>query len=204
MRKETLWEAQVRANPGHSQWYIDRFAALRAEGADLHGEARLIDAMLQRGAAILDAGCGPGRVGGELAARGHRVTGVDVDPVLVNRARTDFPNARWEIGDLSELDLPEERDPGFDLIVCAGNVLTFLAEGTSSTVLERFAAHLAPTGRLVTAFGTARGYAPQTFLADAAAANLVVDSLHSTWDLRPYTEDSDFLVAILSPAGVVG
>lgn len=204
MRKETLWEAQVRANPGHSQWYIDRFAALRAEGADLHGEARLIDAMLPRGAAILDAGCGPGRVGGELAARGHRVTGVDVDPVLINQARTDFPNARWEVRDLSELDLPEDRTEGFELILCAGNVLTFLAEGTSATVLQRFADHLSPTGRIVAGFGTGRGYAPQTFLADAQAAALSVDSLYSTWDLRPYTEDSDFLVAVLSASGTVG
>ena len=53
---------------------------MRRDGADLHGEARLIDAMLPRGARILDAGAGPGRVGGELSRRGHTVVGVDVDP----------------------------------------------------------------------------------------------------------------------------
>jgi hypothetical protein len=32
------------------------------DGADLAGEARLIDAMVARGSGILDAGCGSGRV----------------------------------------------------------------------------------------------------------------------------------------------
>ena len=31
----------------HSQWYIERFRRLEREGADLAGEARLLDAMLK-------------------------------------------------------------------------------------------------------------------------------------------------------------
>ena len=54
--------------PEHSQWYIDRFRQMAAEGVDLAGEARLLDAMVVPGSRILDAGCGPGRVGGELAS----------------------------------------------------------------------------------------------------------------------------------------
>jgi hypothetical protein len=30
---------------GHSQWYIERFRRMAAEGADLAGEARLMDAV---------------------------------------------------------------------------------------------------------------------------------------------------------------
>ena len=51
------------------------------------GEARLIDAMAPRGARILDVGCGQGRTGAYLHSRGHRVTGVDLDPHLIERAR---------------------------------------------------------------------------------------------------------------------
>ncbi|MGZ5421887.1 MAG: class I SAM-dependent methyltransferase, partial [Aeromicrobium sp.] len=65
---------------GHSQWYIERFRKMAREGEDLAGEARLIDAIVAPGSRILDAGCGPGRVGAVLHARGHQVVGVDVDP----------------------------------------------------------------------------------------------------------------------------
>lgn len=192
------WLTMIEENPGHSQWYIDRFRKLAEEGADLHGEARLVDAMVGRGARILDAGCGPGRLGGHLATLGHDVTGVDLDPMLIAAARQDHPGARWLVGDLSELALD---GPGFDVIVCAGNVMTFLAPSTRRAVLERVAGHLAEGGRAVFGFGTERGYEPADFLADAGAAGLVPDVLLATWDLRPFrTDSSDFLVAVLAPA----
>jgi SAM-dependent methyltransferase len=192
------WLDLIEENPGHSQWYVDRFRKLAEDGADLHGEARLVDAMVGRGARILDAGCGPGRVGGYLASVGHDVTGVDLDPLLIAAARADHPGVRWLVGDLSELDLPGD---GFDVIVCAGNVMTFLAPDTRRPVLTRFAAGLRGDGRAVVGFGTDRGYPPKEFLVDAEAAGLVPDLLLSTWDLRPYRDDSGFLVAVLAHAG---
>ena len=56
---------------------------MEAEGRDLAGEARFVDALAPRAARVLDAGCGPGRVGAFLHALGHTVVGVDVDPVLI-------------------------------------------------------------------------------------------------------------------------
>jgi SAM-dependent methyltransferase len=198
-RRPSRWELQVQANPEHSRWYVERFRQMAARGADLAGEARLVDAMLARGSRVLDAGCGPGRVGAELAARGHTVVGVDVDPVLIEAAETDHPGPAWLVGDLAELDLPARGIPTpFDVVVCAGNVLTFLAPGTEVEVLRRMAAHLAPGGRLVTGFGAGRGYEFDAFFADAATAGLTLDLALSTWDLRPFAPGSDFLVAVLS------
>ena len=54
----------------HTAWYIERFRALAADGADLAGEARFLDALLARGSRVLDAGCGPGRVGAALREAG--------------------------------------------------------------------------------------------------------------------------------------
>lgn len=194
----TRWEQKTAVNPSHSTWYVERFRAMAAQGADLAGEARLVDAMVPRGARILDAGSGPGRVGAELAARGHTVVGVDVDPVLIEAAEADHPGSTWLVGDVAELDLPAAgiAEP-FDLIVCAGNVVTFLAPGTEVEVLRRFRAHLAPGGRVVVGFGAGRGYAFDAFFADAAEAGLEVQLKLSTWDLRPFAEDGDFLVAVL-------
>ena len=199
MRTPTLWEQTIERNPNHSLWYVERMRDLAAKGNDLAGEARLIDAMVPRKSRLLDAGCGPGRVGAALAALGHTVVGIDVDPVLINAAIEDHPGVRWLVGDLAEMDLSEHQitDP-FDVVVCAGNVMTFLAPGTHVTVLENMRRHLAPGGRIVIGFGAGRGYAFSTFLDDVASAGLAVDSLFSTWDLRPHHEDSDFLVAVLS------
>ena len=196
MDVDNLWLQQIAANPGHSQWYIERFRTMARNGADLGGEARLIDAMVPRGARILDAGCGAGRVGGLLAAAGHEVTGVDLDPELIAAAEEDHPGPQWLVGDLAELDLPGR----FDVIVCAGNVLTFVAPDTRGEILRRMRAHLAERGRVVIGFGAGRGYDFGDFLADAEAAGLARDVLLATWDLRPFGPDADFLVALLRPA----
>ncbi|WP_317259731.1 hypothetical protein [Kocuria atrinae] len=50
---------QVEANPEHSQWYIERFRQMAAAGDDIVGEARLVDAMVDRGSRVLDAVAAP-------------------------------------------------------------------------------------------------------------------------------------------------
>ncbi len=195
--EKSLWARKVEQNPDHSHWYVQRFRSMAAAGADLHGEARFIDAMAERGSRILDAGCGPGRVGGELAQRGHQVMGVDVDPVLIEAAETDHPGSTWVVQDLAELDLHGSAEP-FDVIVAAGNVMTFLAPSTRYEVLRRLGSHLAPEGRMVLGFGAGRGYPFEEFFADAEQAQLTIELRLATWDLRPWTPESDFLVAVLS------
>jgi len=198
MAEQNAWTQLTEADPEHSAAYVARFRRLAAEGFDLGGEARLVDALLPRGARVLDAGCGPGRVGALLADAGHTVVGVDGDPVLIAAAEADHPGPRWLVGDLAELDLPAMgiREP-FDAVVCAGNVMAFLAPGTRREVLRRFRTHLAPEGRAAIGFGAGRGYPFREFLDDARASGLEPDVLFSTWDLRPYAEDADFLVAVL-------
>src|SRR5699024_5765691 len=154
--------------------------------------------LVPRRARVLDAGCGSGRHGGYLAEAGHQVVGVDGDPELIAAAEQDHPGPTWLVGDLAELDLPARGiTEGFDAILCAGNVAAFLAPSTRREVFTRMARHLRPEGRAAIGFGAGRGYEFDDFLADAAAGGLVPGLLLSTWDLRPYQQDSDFLVAIL-------
>jgi SAM-dependent methyltransferase len=157
--------------------------------------------MLPRRARVLDAGSGTGRISAWLADAGHEVVGVDGDPVLVAAAEREHPGAKFLVGDLAELDLPAAGiDEPFDVVVCAGNVVTFLAESTRVEVLRRLRVHVVADGRAAIGFGAGRGYEFDDFLADAAAAGWAPDLLLSTWDLRPFTVDSDFLVAVLRPA----
>lgn len=195
------WLKLIDENPGHSAWYIERFRTMADEGRDLDGEARLIDAMAERGARILDAGCGPGRVGARLMTLGHQVVGVDLDPELIAAAEADHPGVTWLTRDLSTLDLPSDgiAEP-FDVIVSAGNVMTFLDPATRRDVLRRLRSHLAPDGRLVVGFGADRGYPFDEFFADAEAAGLVTELRLASWDLRPFDADSSFLVAALRSA----
>ncbi|MGY1724918.1 class I SAM-dependent methyltransferase [Blastococcus sp. SYSU DS0533] len=197
----STWTRMTQEDPSHSAAYVQRFRTLAEQGMDLVGEARLVDAMLPRGSRVLDAGCGPGRVGAHLHEVGHRVVGVDVDPVLIAAAEEDHPGPRWLVGDLAELDLPALGiDEPFDAIVSAGNVMAFLAPSTRGAVLRRLRAHIDPDGRAVIGFGAGRGYGFDEFLDDARAAGWTPDLLLSTWDLRPFTPDADFLVAVLRPA----
>ena len=194
------WIEMTEQNPDHSSWYVERFRSMTAAGDDLAGEARFVDAMIARESRVLDAGCGPGRVGGHLAKAGHEVVGVDIDPVLIAAAEHDHPGPTWLVGDLAELDLAAMGIvDGFDVAVCAGNVLTFLDRATRRPVLAHLAAHLRNRGRIVTGFGAGRDYPFAEFFDDIERAGLTPDVLLSTWDLRPFTVDSDFLVAVLSP-----
>lgn len=195
MRSSPRWFTDTPE--GNSQRYVEHFRQLVASGADLDGEARLIDAMASRNSRILDAGCGSGRTAAALFARGHFVVGVDIDPTLVAAARQDHPGPMWEVADLVDLDLSAHVDfEPFDMIVSAGNVLSYVEAGTEVRVLERFREHLAPEGRAVVGFQTGR-YATADFDEHVAQAGLVLEQRFATWDLRPWHEHADFAVSVL-------
>ncbi|NUL47502.1 class I SAM-dependent methyltransferase [Cellulosimicrobium funkei] len=202
---QNLWARMVADDPEHSRRYAERWRRLAAEGMDLDGEARLIDAMASRGARILDAGCGTGRVGGYLARRGHRVTGVDLDEHLIEVAAEDHPEADWFVADLERLDAAALKDLGetepFDLAFSAGNVFGFLSPASRGEVLAHLHALLRDGGRAVIGFGAGRGYDFADFTHDAGRAGFTVQDRFSTWQLDPFPADAstaDFLVAVLS------
>ena len=200
MVDKSLWPRKILQDPSHSQWFIQRFETMRANGQDLWGEARMIDAMVQRGSRILDAGAGAGRIGDYLQRAGHTVTGVDIDPALVEASQALNPGVTWLQGDLALLPEVLAVSAQFDAIVCAGNVVGFLAPSTRTRVLANFASVLAEGGRAVVGFGAGRGYSFDDFFADAEHAGLQVQGKFSTWELHPFAEDSTFLVAVLAKA----
>lgn len=196
MAQPTRWVTDTK--DGHSDWYVERFRTMAAEGADLAGEARLIDAMLPRHARVLDAGCGPGRVGAFLHECGHDVVGVDADPVLIDAAIADHPGPRWLVADLSELDLAALGEPEpFDGAVLAGNVMVFIAPGTEQAVLASVARHVKPEGFVVVGFDPRRNLTLDAFDEAIAGAGLRIEHRFATWDLRAMHDDADFAVTVL-------
>ncbi|OZE97465.1 class I SAM-dependent methyltransferase [Rhodococcus sp. 14-2686-1-2] len=189
----TRW--QTENDEAQSRKYVERFARLEARGVDVHGEARMVDALLAPGSSVLDAGCGTARLGAELARRGHRVTAVDLDPVFVDAARLN-PDITVHQADLTQLDLGGT----FDAVAAAGNVMVFMEPGTERTAVERIAAHLTPGGVFVAGFATDREYTVGQFDDDLAASGLIVEHRFDTWDLRPWRSDSDWAVTVARAA----
>jgi SAM-dependent methyltransferase len=171
--------------------YDRRFDELAAAGHDMHGEAALVDAYGP--GAVLDAGCGTGRVAIELHRRGHAVLGVDLDPDMLAAARRKAPELTWVEADLATLDL----DRAFDVVVLAGNVLIFVTPGTEAAVVARLAAHLVPGGRLIAGFSlTPDGFGPAAHDAAAAAAGLELEDRWATWDRARFDGASTYAVSV--------
>jgi 2-polyprenyl-3-methyl-5-hydroxy-6-metoxy-1,4-benzoquinol methylase len=97
----------------------------------------------------LDVGCGVGRWSLELAERGHEVTGIDLSPFMIERARTSAAAAgarcSFVVGDAIGLQLGRT----FDLIVCVTVLQHILDPAQARAAIVRLAAHLAPGGTLV-------------------------------------------------------
>jgi len=173
--------------------YDRRFEELASRGVDVHGEAALVDSYGP--GAVLDAGCGTGRVAIELARRGHEVVGVDVDPGMLEVARRKAPGLTWVEGDLTDPALCLGRT--FDVVVMAGNVLVFVPPGTEGLVVDLAARHLVPGGRLIAGY-TVRpdGFGPAEHDALAAASGLVLEDRWSTWERAPYHPGAGYAVSV--------
>lgn len=64
----------------------------------------------------LDAACGTGAVSQQLLDRGHDVVGVDLSAGMLARARKAVPDARFVVGDITDLPL---REGEVDHVVCS-------------------------------------------------------------------------------------
>lgn len=205
--RPTRWEQSGDRRRG----YGERFANLIRAGQDVEGEARLADTLAPRAATVLDAGSGMGRVGAALQRRGHRVVGVDLDEELIAQSRATYPElpvVQERLDHLTPEVLHERGLPtAYDLVVCVGNVMILLADGTEQLVLRRLRALLVPGGRLLVGFHTtavpanSRVYPPDEFVTDARAAGLEVEQRFSTYDLAPYAEGTDYVVTVLRRQG---
>jgi SAM-dependent methyltransferase len=187
--------------------YDERWAAMAAAGQEIHGEADLVETLLLEhrlrdglgegpAPAVLDAGCGTGRVGVELARRGCSVTGVDLDPALLDAARAKDPGPRWVTADLATM--ADDVAPGpFAAAVAAGNVMIFVARGTEGAVIANLAARLAPGGLLIAGFQLRHGrLGIEEYDELCTAAGLEPIAHWATWQRAPLGDDPDYLVAV--------
>ena len=177
--------------------YDDAWTAREADGESVHGEADLVRWLLARdevaAPAVLDAGCGTGRVAIELARHGIDVVGVDLDDSMLARAREKAPALDWRRVDVTTMALGRT----FDVVVMAGNVMIFLAPGTEEQAVGAVARHLADGGLFVAGFQLQPGRLDLAgFDAHAAAHGLSLVDRWATWERDPWT-GGDYAVSVL-------
>lgn len=162
-----------------------------AEGQNVHGEADFVQRFGP--ASVLDAGCGTGRVGRELARRGLDIAGVDLDAEMLDTARRKAPEVDWRLADVATVDLART----FDAIVMAGNVMIFIEAGTEGDVVANMARHLEPNGLLIAGFQIIRErLSVQRYDEVAAAANLILNERWSTWERDQWDAGGDYAVSV--------
>ncbi|MGW7087776.1 methyltransferase domain-containing protein [Streptomyces sp. NPDC054871] len=94
---------------------------------------------------VLDLGCGTGSLSLLAAERGHRVTGVDLSPNMVERARERLAGHAAEVL-IGDAEAPPVEGRRFD-VVLARHVLWMLPDPEAT--LRRWCGLLRPGGRLV-------------------------------------------------------
>jgi ubiquinone/menaquinone biosynthesis C-methylase UbiE len=91
------------------------------------------------GARVLEVGCGPGHLSKRLARQhGLDVTGIDLDPAMIERARANADRAGEGFGRLPPWRLPPWRLPSF----LVGDVASMpFPEGSSDLVVSTLSMH---------------------------------------------------------------
>jgi SAM-dependent methyltransferase len=197
-RMSTRWEG---TDAPRGARYDAQWERLAAAGQSVHGEADLVDALLQEHGRrrVLDAGCGTGRIAIELAARGYDVVGVDLDAGMLDAARAKAPDLTWVQADLATLrasDFASHDAAGFDVVVLAGNVMIFVQPGTEGAVLARVHDVLVAGGLVVAGFQLrADRIALDAYDQLAAAAGLEPVARWATWERAPFA-GGDYAVSV--------
>lgn len=111
---------------------------------------RLLADLVPARADVLDLGCGCGvPVARDLARHGHRVLGVDLSAVQVDRARRLVPAAEFRQADAADLTLPARS---LDAVVCL-YTLIHMPRDEQELVIRRIAGWLRCGGVLLATVG---------------------------------------------------
>jgi len=102
------------------------------------GEPELIDSVVPPGAAILDLGCGTGRITNAFVERGRHVVAVDFDPRMLERVH----GAETVLSRIEDLDLGRT----FGSVVLMSNLVNTTDDDRRRALLRTCRRHVQPGG----------------------------------------------------------
>ncbi|MFD9892442.1 methyltransferase domain-containing protein [Amycolatopsis sp. NPDC059027] len=142
---------------------------------------------LTAGSRVLDVPCGSGRHSLELAARGHRVRGIDISSEAIDHARKRAAERDLDV-DLAVAEMRElPNDGAYDAVVCMGNSFGYLDIEALRDFVAGMAATVRPGGGIVVDVGiTAESVLPGFVDAERSAhqvGDIEVESVN-TYDVE--------------------
>jgi len=144
--------AQPRAYYAPGALSASFYDLVTASDASIEGDVAIYAALAPPGSAVLELGCGTGRIAFALAEQGLSVTGIDIAPAMLNQAKSRLATAAEEVkarvefrlGDLTSLDLKRR----FEAVICPFYTLAHLPAGAAwRNAFQTMAKHLSPEGR---------------------------------------------------------
>jgi SAM-dependent methyltransferase len=126
-----IYDQQIEDWPGEWDFY-------RAMASEMSGDY-----------AILEVGCGTGRIALRLAQQGYQVTGVDLSKEMLDRARDksqDKENPIWIQADVQHFEI----NKNFGLAIIPGHSFQFMLNADAQVdCLNTIKAHLVPNAKLI-------------------------------------------------------
>jgi trans-aconitate methyltransferase len=119
---------------------------------------------------------------------------------MLQQAAHKAPQITWVMGDLADPHLAVGGP--FELVLLAGNVLIFVEQGTEPAVIANLARRLSPGGLLVAGYSRRPGgFDVAGHDAAAERAGLTLVHRWATWDRRPFSGASEYVVSVHQAAG---
>lgn len=145
-----------------------------------YGDVLLDLLAAQPGERILDIGCGTGHQAASLAGLGAHVVGVDADPAMLEVARAEHPEVRFEQVDAQDADALATAAAGPMDAVLSNAALHWMPR--QDDVVAGIAGVLRPGGRLVVEMGGAGNVARTTAAIRVGRAAVGLDpDVPSSW-----------------------
>jgi SAM-dependent methyltransferase len=146
-----VWLSDTRSSyDTDASGYAEKVRGLLGESPYLRASLALFAELVHGagGGPVADIGCGPGYVTGHLHDAGVDVFGIDLSPEMIAIARRDYPDLRFEVGTMTDLDLADDSLAG---IIAFWSVI-HVPDHAMPGVFEQFRRVLRPQGPLLVGF----------------------------------------------------